>query len=197
MKIKSESSAWAGITTLVGLIVISFMGIYVYLMQQSGKATWVVYAFTAPFFLAGIGIGYWGVRGLIRLARYGDWYLEATRPGVLGETMDVRLFPGSDVAPVGEIECHLCCIRSDSIDTGKSRSMKITTLWESTWMVTSDTLLKNVGLSLSLPFPEKDAAAFDQSEAFGRKPEWKLTVRVPLAGRSDAPIFEIPVRSAM
>ena len=81
------SSLWAGIFTLVSVITIGFIGTYVYLMWQQGRATWLVYLVTAPFFAMGALLGYLGLRGLLRLLRFGHWHLEIRGPGALGRPL--------------------------------------------------------------------------------------------------------------
>ncbi len=179
--------------TVVAVLTTGFVGTYLYLMWQAGRATWFVYLFTAPFFLISAGLGYWGVRGLIRLVLFGQWYIEVLRPGVLGQTMEVRLFPKRDVMPVSEIVCHLCCLQSNSIDTGRSRSANIKTLWETSWNVTSPAILKEVGLSLSLPLRERSSAPSVPTVGGSPTFKWQLTVNVPMQGASDQPMFDVPI----
>jgi hypothetical protein len=193
MRIKSESSYWAATTTFAGLFTLSFIGFYVFVMVQGGKGSWFLYVFVTPFFLVGFALAAWGVRGLLRRVLFSQWYVEFERPGVLGQAMNMRLFSGQDVTPVGDIECNLCCLRNDSIATPNNRVSKITTLWETTWQVRVALIPAKLGTTLSLPLPENSALSSNGHGGFGSSLEWQLTVNIPLQGLSDAPIFKIPV----
>ena len=193
MRIKSESSMWAGIMTLVAVLTIGFIGTYFYLMWVAGRATWFVYFFTAPFFLVGAGLGYWGVRGLIRRLLFGVWQLEVPRPGVLGNPMEVRLFPGRDVLPVGGIRCNLCCLLNSTINTGRSMSTNSKTLWEHSWVVTSPAIQRDTGLNLTLPLPARGSTTHSFSVGPSPNVKWQLTVNVPFRRGSDEPMFDIPI----
>ena len=195
MRIKSQSATWAGIVTLVATITLGFVGTYLFLMWRAGRATWLVYLVTAPFFAVGALLGFFGLRGLMRLLRFGHWHLEvAGSGGVLGQPMRVTLFPGREVTPSGEIQCDLRCLRVTVVNGGKNQSMDTKTLWESSWKVTSSTILKEMGLNLSLPLPESGQATSQDSPSGGGI-KWQLTVRIPMPGMSDEPVFDIPVGS--
>jgi hypothetical protein len=190
MRIKSESSYWAWTVTFAGLVTLGFMSLFAYLMYQQGRGSWFLSLFLVPFFLMGFALSWWGLRALVRLACFGHWHIEVPHAGVLGQGMDIFLLPNRDLTPVKEIECHLYCIQNDSINTGKTRSSNIKTLWEKTWTVPSQRIGKDAGLRLQLPFP--DASELEAPNPFASKRQWKLTVNVPLRPLSDAPMFEIP-----
>jgi hypothetical protein len=192
MKIKSQSSTWAGIFSLVSVITIAFMGTYVYLMWRAGRAGWLVYLVTAPFFLMGAILGGAGLRGLLRLLRFGHWHLEISGPGALGRPLRAKLLPRRDVTPAGEIRCDLRCLDVTIVNTGKNQRMDTKTLWETSWNVTSPTIPKDEGLSLSLPLPA-GARATTQASNGGAGIKWQLTVLVRTRGLSDEPIFDVPV----
>ncbi len=192
MRIKSQSSTWAGIMALVATLTISFMATYLYLMWQAGRATWLVYLVVAPFFGMGLLLGYLGVRGLVRRLRFGLWHLELAAPGVLGQPLQVALLPGRDLKLTGEIRCDLRCLRVTIVSAGKNQRMETKTLWESSWNVTSPTIRKEMGLSLSLPLPS-DGEATSQGSRDGAGIKWQLTVLVPAQGMSDEPVFDVPV----
>jgi len=193
MQIKSQSSTWAGIFTLVSFITVAFLGTYVYLMWQAGRATWLVYLISVPFFAMGALLGYGGLRGLLRLLYFGHWRLEIEGPGVLGRPLPARLLPSRDVTPSGEIRCDLRCLKVTIVNTGKNQRMETKTLWETSWMVTSAIILKGPGLSLSLPLPA-DGTGTTQGPNDGAGVKWQLTVLVPTQTLSDEPIFDVPVR---
>ena len=77
------------------------------------------------------------------------------------------------------------------MSAGKSQRMDTKTLWETSWTVTSATILKDLGLSLSLPLPAGGKATTQGSNGAGVK--WQLTVHVPTQALSDEPIFDVPV----
>ena len=191
MRIKSQSSTWAGIFTLVSVLTIGFVGTYVYLMWQQGRATWLVYLITAPFFAVGALLGFGGLRGLLRLLRFGHWHLEIAGPGAVGRPLQARLLPSRDVTPSGEIRCDLRCLDVTIVSAGKSQRMDTKTLWETSWTVTSATILKDLGLSLSLSLPAGGKGTTQSANGAGVK--WQLTVRVPTQALSDEPIFDVPV----
>jgi len=191
MQIKSQSSTWAGIFTFASVITIGFIGTYVYLMWQQGRATWLVYLVTAPFFAMGALLGYLGLRGFLRLLRFGHWHLDIAGPGAVGRPLQARLLPSRDVTPSGEIRCDLRCLNVTIVSAGKSQRMDTKTLWETSWTVTSATILKDLGLSLSLPLPASGKATTQGANGAGVK--WQLTVHVPTQALSDEPIFDVPV----
>ncbi len=191
MRIKSQSSTWAGIFTLVSFIAVAFIGTYVYLMWRQGRATWLVYLITAPFFAMGALLAYGGLRGLLRLLRFGHWNLEIAGPGAIGRPLQARLLPSRDVTPSGEIRCDLRCLNVTIVSAGKSQRMDTKILWETSWNLTSGTILKDLGLSLSLPLPAGGEATTQGSNGAGVK--WQLTVFVPTQALSDEPIFDVPV----
>ncbi|HYN04450.1 MAG TPA: hypothetical protein VE359_18520 [Vicinamibacteria bacterium] len=178
--------------TLVATITVGFMGTYVYLMGRAGRASWLLYMVTAPFFAVGALLGFLGLRGLIRLLRFGHWHLDVAGAGVLGQPLRVTLFPGRELTPSGEIDCELRCLRVTVLSAGKSQRMDTKTLWESSWKVTSSTILKEVGLALSLPLPASGQVT-TQDPHSGGGVKWQLTVRIPLRGMTDEPVFDVPV----
>lgn len=193
MRIKSQSSTWAGIMTAVGTITLVFMGTYLYLMWSDGRATWPVYLVTAPFFAMGSLLGYLGLRGLLRLLRFGHWHLDVPDSGgVLGEPPRVTLLPSRDVTPEGEIECELRCLSVKVVNFGKTQRMDTKTLWESSWRVTSSTILREAGLKLSLKVPAAGETT-PQASAEGGTVKWQFTVRIPTLGMSDEPVFDVPI----
>ena len=193
MQIKSQSSTWAGIFILVSVITVAFVGTYVYLMWQAGRATWLVYLITAPFFAVGTLLGYVGLRGLFRFLHFGHWRLEIAGPGRLGHPLPARLLPGRDFTLSADVRCDLRCLNVIIVNTGKNQRMETQTLWETSWTVNSASIGKDLGLSLSLPLPAEGAGTTQGSNG-GAGVKWQLTVLVPTPSLSDELIFDVPVR---
>ncbi len=146
-----------------------------------------------PFFAIGAFLGYGGLRGVLRLLRFGHWRLEIAGPGALVQPLPVSLFPGRNFTPSGDIRCDLRCLNVAIVNTGKNQRMETKTLWEMSWTVTSTTIPKDLGLSLTLPLPA-DGVSTSQASGNGAGVKWQLTVLGPAQALSEEPIFDVPVR---
>lgn len=166
-------------------------GTYLYLMAAEGRASVFLCLFLTPFFLVGAGLGYFGLRGLFRLARYGRWELEVPGSGgVLGRPLPVTLHPGRAVAAAADLQCRLRCVRLVFGRQGVRSSQ--TVLWQSAWTVPATTLLPQGGLPLTLPLPE-DGPVSQRSPQQGTATVWQLNVVVESSGMTEEPVFDIPV----
>ena len=70
----------------------------------------------------------------------------------------------------------------------------VNTLWETTWTTSTTVIHPQVGLPLHLPLP--DAGQSTQIDRrTGSGVQWQLNVVIPLHGRSEEPVFDLPLRS--
>lgn len=197
MRIKSHAPLMYVGMTAAGVLTLSIVGIYVYLMGQAGRASWFVYAFVSPFVLAGALLGFFGGRFLLRRAWLGSWQLDVPGTGgELGRPFAVTLFPSRTRVPSGELTCQLRCIRvvrlaSQGSSSGRSDT---TTLWETTWTTSAGTLHPDIGLPISLPLPDSgEPSRMDRRTGSGT--QWQLNVVVPTGGVEDEAVFDLPVRA--
>ncbi len=197
MRIKSHAPWMYVGMTAAGLITLTMMGIFGYLMRQQGRDSWVLYAFLSPFVLMGAFLAYFGGRFLVRLAMTGSWQLDVPGSGgELGRPFDVTLFPSRTRVPSGELTCHLRCIRIHKLASRGSSAGRsdIKTLWETTWTTRAGTIHPNIGLPLSLPLPDSGEPSNMDSRT-GSGTQWQLNVVVPTRGFKDESVFDLPVRA--
>jgi hypothetical protein len=137
MRIKSHAPLMYVGMTAAGVITLAFMGIAVYLAQQQGRDSWVLYAFLSPFVLMGAALTFFGGRFLLRWARIGSWAARRARwwRGSSAVRSPSRCFPAARRESSGELTCHLRCIRIRKLAAQGSSAGRsdITTLWETTW----------------------------------------------------------------
>ena len=170
-------------------------GVFLYLMRQEGRDGWFVYAVMAPFLLAGVLLGFFGVRALLRIVVRGGWQLEVPDGGgVLGRPLRATLLPGRERRPTKALACRLRCIRiiRNSNPRGSQRS-DVNTLWEESWTATSAVIQPQLGLALDLPLPATGEPS--QMDRSGSGVQWQLNVVVTSQGMSEEPVFDLPVRS--
>jgi len=183
--------------TVASIGTLGLAGTYCYLMWRDGRAGVFFTLFIAPFLLMGALLGFFGIRGLLRLARFGSWVLVVPgRGGQLGVPLDVTLLPTREVTPSGELQCRLRCLRSTMSRTsgaGASRPSDNTALWEEEWTLGTGILHPRMGVALTLPFPDEGQAT-DVDRTTGAGIRWQLNVVVPTKDFSHEAMFEIPVR---
>lgn len=188
MRIKSHAPLMFVGMTVAGILTSAMIGLFITLMRQDGRDSWFFYAAMTPFLLAGALLAYFGGRRLLRTVRHGSWQLEI--PGhscSLGQTADATLFPSRERILTGELTCRLHCIR---INRATTASARITTLWQTTWTLNASRIQPQLGLALSLPFPEASADLFDFNDS---GIQWQLNVVIPSQGMSEEPVFDLPV----
>lgn len=197
MRINSHAPLMYVGMTAAGVITLAFMGIAVYLAQQQGRDSWVLYAFLSPFVLMGAALTFFGGRFLVRWARIGSWQLDVPAGGgELGRPFLVTLFPSRRRESSGDLTCHLRCIRIRKLAARGSSAGRsdITTLWETTWTIPAGTIHPNIGVPLTLPLPESGEPT-NISPQSGAGTQWQLNVVVPTRGFSDESVFDLPVRA--
>ena len=190
MRIKSHAPwMYAGMAA-AGVITLGFIGTYIYLMRQAGRDVWYLYVLMAPFLLVGSLLAFFGVRTLLRLARFGSWQLEVPgQGGVFGQPLEVTLFPTRERVLSGELTCHLRCIR---ISRTTARS-DVKALWETTWTTSTARIHPRSGRPLSLPLPDRgEPTNIDRRTGAGV--QWQLNVVIPSKAMSEEPVFDLPVR---
>ena len=166
-------------------------GTFVYLMRQDGRDTWLVYLVMAPFLLTGLLLAFFGVRGLGRLALFGNWILDVPAGGVvLGQHCTVTLRPTRGRTATGELTCVLMC-RQSVRRTGR---MEATTLFETRWTQPVATLDPSLGVELRLPLPNTGEPT-NVDRKTGAGVEWQLNVHVPSRLATEEPVFALPVRA--
>lgn len=192
MRIRSHAPwMWVGMA-VASVPTLGLPGIFVYLMRQEGRDSWVVYVVMAPFLLAGALLAFFGARALLRLAVRGSWQLEVPDGGgVLGRPLQARLFPTRERRPTEPLTCRLRCVRIVRNSNASGRT-NIDTLWETTWTVPSAAIQPQLGLALRLPLP--DTGEPSQMNRLGSGVQWQLNVVVPLKDGSEEPVFDLPVR---
>lgn len=169
-------------------------GTFVYLMRQDGRDTWLVYLVMAPFLLTGLLLAFFGVRGLGRLALFGNWILEVPKGGVvLGQPCTVTLRPTRARTATGELTCVLMC-RQSVRHTGRTGRMEATTLFETRWTQPVATLDPSLGVELRLPLPNTGEPT-NVDRKTGAGVEWQLNVHVPSRLATEEPVFALPVRA--
>jgi hypothetical protein len=192
MRIKSHApSMFAGMAA-AGVIALGFIGTYIYLMRQAGRDVWYLYVLMAPFLLVGGLLAFFGVRAVLRLALVGGWQLDLPgEGGVLGRPLEVTLFPRRARVPTGDLTCHVRCIRIVRGSAGGRSG--VTTLCETTWTTRAGPIHPAIGLPLSLPLPASGQPS-QMDRRTGSGIQWQLNVVMPWQGRSEEPVFDLPVR---
>ena len=179
-----------------GVITLGFIGTYIFLMRQAGRDVWYLYVLMAPFLLMGSLLAFFGVRTLLRLARFGSWEIEVSaQGGVFGQPFEVTLFPTRERVPSGPLTCHLRCIRISRFSGGSRTPSRtdVKTLWESTWTTSTALIHPRIGVPLSLPLPDRgEPTNIDRRTGSGV--QWQLNVVIPSKGMSEEPVFDLPVR---
>ncbi len=193
MRIKSHTSLLHLGMTAASAGALGLPGTFLYLMTAEGRGSLFVYVIMAPFLLVGLLLGFFGIRGLVRLAVWGRWQIEVPEAGgVLGRPLTIRLLPGRVVAPDGELEWRLRCVQTTGASNKQGRSDRVT-LWESRWSSRSGTLNPNVGVDMQLPLPDSgNGTRIDRGTGGGI--QWQLNVVVPSNGGSEESVFDVPIR---
>ena len=174
----------------VGLITLGFIGTYIYLMRQAGRDVWFFYVFVAPFLLVGGLLAFFGLRKMLSLARFGSWEIDVpAQGGVLGQPLEVTLFPARERVPTGPLTCQLRCIR---ISRNRARG-HVNTLWTTSWTTSTALIHPLIGLRLMLPLPD-DGEATNIDRCTGSGVQWQLNVLIPSEAMSEEPVFDLPVR---
>jgi hypothetical protein len=168
-------------------------GTFVYLMRQEGRDAWFVYVVMAPFLLAGVLLGFFGLRALLRIIVRGSWQLEVPDGGgVLGRPLKATLFPARERRPTQALACRLRCIRSVRNSQASARN-NVDTLWEESWTTASAVIHPQLGLVLDLPLPATGEPS--QMDRTGSGVQWQLNVVVTSQGLTEEPVFDVPVAS--
>ena len=196
MRIKSHAPVMHLGMAAAGLGTLGLIGTYAYLMWANGRAGILLSVVVAPFLMMGSLLAFFGVRGFIRQAWLGSWQLEIPDEGcVLGQRVSARLFPRREVVPTGELQCRLRCVRFvPHQDRHTASGSNVTTLWHLSWTMPSATIHPTRGLSLSLQLPETGQPTVIDRKG-GVNFTWQLNVVIASAGRSEEPVFDLPVRS--
>jgi hypothetical protein len=200
MRIRSGTPVLYLSLVAASVVTVGLAGTFLYLMWRQGRATVGFTLFLTPFLAMGMLLGFFGTRGLVRLARYGRWELEVPDGGcVLGATTRVTLLPQRETRPTGEIQCRLRCVCSARTrvhgSQGRSGHAVHDTLWEEAWTVPASPIPPDLGLVLALRFPPGGLpTAVDGRTGSGI--QWQLNVVVPTAAYTHEAMFEIPVRAS-
>jgi len=197
MRLRSDTPILHASLTAASIGTLGLAGTFFYLMWMDGRASVWFTLFIAPFLLMGVLLGFFGLRGLARLARYGTWVLTVPENGgQLGAPLSVSLSPTREVAANGELLCRLQCVRTMAWRNrggGGSARSESTTLWKEEWKLRTGILHPRLGLGLTLPFPDEGLETnVDQTTGSGIR--WQLNVVVPTEAFSHEAMFEIPVR---
>lgn len=181
------------------IVTLGLSGTFLFLMWRQDRATVGFTLVIAPFLMMGTLLAFFGVRGLVRLARHGSWHLDVPdEGGRLGAPLRATLLPQREVTPSGEIQCRLRCVRSSRTRVhgtqGRTAGANHDTLWEESWARRTGTIHPRMGLELTLPFPADGQPTFDDQRT-GSGIQWQLNVLVPTEGHAHEAMFEIPVRA--
>ncbi len=207
MQITSHNS-WLHLSlTAAGVVVLTMTSAALYfgLRQDIPIPTGMV-IFLMPFLLMAAALTFFGVRGLLRTARYGHWTLEMPDgAGASGTTFAATLRPRQTVTPDGELTCNLRCIattvsvqRATGFNQERDRAVDLVenvTLWDKTWSERPQPIdaVRGIPISIVIP-PNAGATAVNKRDGSGVR--WHFTVLIPAGGMSHQPVFEIPVRPA-
>lgn len=197
MRIKSHTIKLHLVLTAASIPTLGLAGTFLFLMWREGRATVVFTLFITPFLLMGLLLGYFGLRGLLRLARFGSWELEVPNGGGrFGVPLRVTLFPSREATPTGELQCRFQCVRSAVSRArgtqGTSTRNAHATLWEESWTLRAGVLQPRLGLELTLPMPASgQPTSVDQHTGSGIR--WELNVVIPASSHAHEAMFEIPV----
>jgi len=204
------SHGWILPTSLsvAGLLTTTMAAGGIYAKATEGAAPVLLYVFLTPFLLMGLVLCFFGLRGLIRLARDGSWTLSYPDDGgMLGTPFTVRLLPGREVTPTDRLRCRLSCVERLVFDNrGSARNSDVSgggtgtvqdqniTLWYTEWSVASAVIRPGTGVEILVPVPDaRTATSVDSRTGAGIR--WHLNVLVPAGKLSHQPTFEIPVRA--
>ena len=195
MRVKSHAPTMYLGMAAAGLVTLGFIGTYAYLMWADGRAGVLVAIVVAPFLTVGSALAFFGGRAFVRLAWVRSWRLEIPDAGcALGQPVGVTLFPQRLVIPTGELQCRLRCVRFvPRRDRHTASGPNVTTLWQSSWAVPPETIHPTRGLALTLPLPETGGPTVIDRKG-GENVLWQLNVVIHSAGRSEEPVFDLPVR---
>ena len=161
-----------------------------------------------PFVLIGAALTFYGIRELIRLARYGGWILEVPDGGgISAGFVDVTLIPRRrTVTPQGELTCRLRC-RHTQVYSQQPRGAHTTpdravdrvehvTLWDKSWTVPPALIDRRSGMTLRV-FVPPDIAPTQVNSRDGSGVTWQLNVLVPADGITHEAMFDLPVSAAV
>ena len=202
VRIRSQTSFVAGMMLLLGILMCAMPLGMMRAFAADGPVPAGVWALAVLFGAPGALCVFLSAKALVARARTGPWELECPAGGIeLGAPRLVQLMPPRVVAPKGDVECTLTCIRStprqgpastggvhDPSGAGSRR------LFDTSWSVPASTLDPRSGLPISLPMPQ---SGMPSRRGRDGNVEWKLSVTIAVDGTEHALEFEIPVRSTV
>jgi len=205
MQIKSHSSSLYLSLTAAGAVVLAVMtaALYFGLRQDVPIPTGMVICLV-PFVLVAAALTFFGIRGLLGIARYGAWTLEIPDSGgVIGGTLAATLRPRQTMTPKGELTCNLLCSRTTvsdqrqtGLNTAKDRDVdrvEHVTLWDKTWTERPVPIDAVNGMPMQIVIPP-NMAATEVNTRDGSGVRWRFTVLIPTDDISHQAMFDIPVR---
>lgn len=189
MRIRSHAlGIYAGMTAArVGALALP--GTLVFLKRADGTATTFFYVFVTPFFLVGLALLVFGLRGVAKGLLGGVWGLEISDAGVLGQPLAAILTPPRQTQLDGELRLQLRALARTSRGGG---GVELKTLWETQWTEPAATLQPKTGIPLILPLPSQGPSTSESANG-AQYTRWQLHVVVPSGGSEQELVFDVPV----